>query len=218
MPRMADGCGVVVDVRADDRMRAASAPFAMGKFALRGLAQSIARELATCLDQVPKKKYRRAAKETGLGGARWTSKCETFDGRLSHRGSVAFGNPFPQNLVFELRKDGEPFFEAGFGFFEANGRSFASRHGLPPRRGFRRQNDLNSYPSLISCSLAGNSQVVVCVSSDSKTFPLSIAVRRSKWIPGRSGCRGQSNCRNQVDRNCSGRTQETVIDLLAPGG
>jgi hypothetical protein len=66
---MADGCGVVVDVRADDRMRAASAPFAMGKFALRGLAQSMARELATCLDQVPKKKYRRAAKETGLGGA-----------------------------------------------------------------------------------------------------------------------------------------------------
>jgi hypothetical protein len=40
MPRMADGRGVVVDVRADDRMRAASAPFAMGKFALRGLAQS----------------------------------------------------------------------------------------------------------------------------------------------------------------------------------
>src|ERR1022692_3179710 len=118
MPRMADGRGVVVDVRADGRMRAASAPFAMGKFALRGLAQSMARELATCLDQVPKKKYRRAAKETGLGGARWTSKCETFDGRLSHRGSVAFGNPFAQNLVFELRKDGEPFFEAGFGFFE----------------------------------------------------------------------------------------------------
>jgi hypothetical protein len=54
------------DVRADDQMRPASAPFAMGRFALRGLAQSIARELATCLDQVPKKKYRRAAKETGL--------------------------------------------------------------------------------------------------------------------------------------------------------
>jgi hypothetical protein len=40
----------------DDRMLAASAPFAMDKFALQGLAQSIARELATCLDQVPKKK------------------------------------------------------------------------------------------------------------------------------------------------------------------
>jgi kynureninase len=30
---MADGRGVVVDVRADDRMRAASTPFAMGRFA-----------------------------------------------------------------------------------------------------------------------------------------------------------------------------------------
>ena len=66
MPRMADGRSVVADVRADDRMRAASAPFATGKVALRWLAQSIPRELATCLDQVPKKKYRRAAKETGL--------------------------------------------------------------------------------------------------------------------------------------------------------
>jgi hypothetical protein len=36
MPRMAVGRGVVVDVRTDDRIRAASAPFAMGKFALRG--------------------------------------------------------------------------------------------------------------------------------------------------------------------------------------
>ena len=34
---MAVGRGVVVDVRADDRIRAASAPFAMGKFALEGL-------------------------------------------------------------------------------------------------------------------------------------------------------------------------------------
>jgi hypothetical protein len=34
---MAVGRNVVVDVRADDRIRAASAPFAMGKFALRGL-------------------------------------------------------------------------------------------------------------------------------------------------------------------------------------
>jgi hypothetical protein len=30
---MADGRGVVVDIRADDRIRAASAPFTMGKFA-----------------------------------------------------------------------------------------------------------------------------------------------------------------------------------------
>jgi hypothetical protein len=103
MPRMADGSGVVVDVCADDRMRAGSAPFAMGKFALRGLAQRMARELAKCLDRAPKKKYRRADKETGLAGARRASECETFDGRWPHRGTVAFGNPFAQSAKTESK-------------------------------------------------------------------------------------------------------------------
>src|ERR1019366_6741968 len=52
-----------------------------------------------------------------------------------------------------------PFFETSSCFFQADNRGLATCHGLPPRRGHRRQNDLNSYLAVISCRLAGNSQM-----------------------------------------------------------
>jgi hypothetical protein len=53
-----------------------------------------------------------------------------------------------------------PFLEARFRFFERDCRSFASRHGLPPRRSPRQQIDLNSYGQRNSCRLAGRTPFI----------------------------------------------------------
>src|SRR5581483_9014801 len=52
-----------------------------------------------------------------------------------------------------------PFFEARLHFFQADGRFFAARHGLPPRQN-RRKKDLISYARRTSCILAGNSRFI----------------------------------------------------------
>src|ERR1019366_1632401 len=55
-----------------------------------------------------------------------------------------------------------PFLETPSCFFQTDNRGLATCHGLPPRRGLRRQNDLNSYLAAISCRLAGNSHNYTC--------------------------------------------------------
>src|ERR1019366_1422585 len=70
-----------------------------------------------------------------------------------------------------------PFFETSSCFFQADNRGLATCHGLPPRRGHRRQNDLNSYLAVISCRLAGNSRC--CGSCFRISNDLSASLRTS---------------------------------------
>src|SRR3954453_3898951 len=52
-----------------------------------------------------------------------------------------------------------PFFEAGFGLFETDGRSFATRHNLPSPPEARRQIDLTSYEEQNSCRPTGRTHL-----------------------------------------------------------
>src|SRR4051812_48899848 len=83
-----------------------------------------------------------------------------------------------------------PFFEAGFGLFETDGRSFATRHNLPSPPEARRQIDLTSYEEQNSCrptgrtrTSGGSNTAVSTAITKSVAWRDQFSIRHGEYVP-----------------------------------